>query len=106
MTTITIKKDDNGRTDYKLSGHAGDSSICAGISALLFAAVDYASRHPQTMEYTAWDNGDGEATLAIVPIDGGEGAVQFLTELLEGAWEHIARENPKNLQIWRDLGGK
>ncbi len=42
MTTITIKKD-KSTAAFTFEGHAGDKSVCAGISALFYTAAGYAA---------------------------------------------------------------
>ncbi len=50
MTTITIESGKKGGT-YSFEGHAGDKSVCAGISALFYTALGYAEHNNKSISY-------------------------------------------------------
>lgn len=98
MTTITIKKDKKGGT-YSFEGHAGDKSVCAGISTLFYTALGYAENNNRSVEYkfTEFPN-EGRGYISF-KAKGSKRKADELMSFLEIGLKQIEMGYPEHCQV-------
>lgn len=98
MTTITIESDEKGGT-YTFEGHAGDKSVCAGISALFYTALGYAENNNRSIKYDYAEYPRKGAGYISFTAKGSKRKANALMDFLEIGLRQIEAGYPAHCQV-------